>query len=575
MKKSLLTLVAVLALTIAASAQIVITEIMYNPPESGTDSLEYVELFNNSAATVDMSGWRLDYGTFNFTLPAGSTIGANAYRILAVKAAAMQNTFGIANAIQWPSGALSNNGATIKLTNAASNVIDEVTYDDAAPWPTDPDGLGYSLTLCDPNSDNAQAANWVAAVTATGQTINNILVYANPGAESACTGGANLNANDDNFIIVAGFGKNLTPLFNDIIPNPITFYEIVTPPMHGTVGFVFNNTINYTADLGYCGPDLFRYAVCDANGCDTATVNLSVICHKNYTIGQVDDENATGVADSLNVNCRLTGTVYGVNLRPVNNNTPATLFTLIDSNGDGIAVSSLISNFGYNVQEKDQITVYGRIGQFNGLTEIQPDTIIVNSQNNPLLAPQVVTALGENTESRLVKITNLKLVDPAEWTNGASGISGFNVRAVSDLHPLDTIFIRIDRDIETFNAPVPGQPFDLTGIGGQFDATSPYTSGYQVLPRYNADISTLSSTDQVNFESFVRLTPNPVNDLLTIQSDLNFDRIIVFSADGRIVETINNPALRNTLPATNWAAGIYFVRFEQQNAVWTSKVIKQ
>jgi len=33
---------------------IVITEIMYNPPESGTDSLEFIELMNNDTVTVNL-----------------------------------------------------------------------------------------------------------------------------------------------------------------------------------------------------------------------------------------------------------------------------------------------------------------------------------------------------------------------------------------------------------------------------------------------------------------------------------------------------------------------------------------
>jgi len=52
----------------AFSQDIVITEIMYNPPESGTDSLEFVEILNNSGAAYDMTGASFTDG-FNFTFP--------------------------------------------------------------------------------------------------------------------------------------------------------------------------------------------------------------------------------------------------------------------------------------------------------------------------------------------------------------------------------------------------------------------------------------------------------------------------------------------------------------------------
>jgi len=37
--------------------EIVITEIMYNPPESGTDSLEFLELYNNGVEIVNLEGF--------------------------------------------------------------------------------------------------------------------------------------------------------------------------------------------------------------------------------------------------------------------------------------------------------------------------------------------------------------------------------------------------------------------------------------------------------------------------------------------------------------------------------------
>ena len=74
MKKLAFTLLCAFALALTSQAQIVITEIMYNPPEANTDSLEYIEIYNNGNTTVDLENWSL-YGV-TFIFPA-TTLAPN------------------------------------------------------------------------------------------------------------------------------------------------------------------------------------------------------------------------------------------------------------------------------------------------------------------------------------------------------------------------------------------------------------------------------------------------------------------------------------------------------------------
>lgn len=575
MKKTLLTFSFFFALLFAAKAQIIITEIMYNPPESNTDTLEFIELYNNSASPVDLSGWTFSKGIV-FTFPAGASVAAGAYYTLAVKATAFQTVYGFAPQGEWTgtNNALSNGGEAIEIKDAGGNIIDELTYSNMLPWPTGSAGSGASIVLCDYNTDNSEAVNWQSATTATGVIVNSQEIKANPGAASGCTGTNNLIATNDQVNATSGESLNINVLDNDLLPNPVTSLTILTAPQHGTATVNGLIDINYAPDQGYCGDDALEYIVCDNGACDTALVTIHVICYNFYSIFQVTGENAAGVADSLGANVELQGTVYGVNLRPVNTGQPALLFTIIDNSGQGISVSSLNGNFGYTVQEKDKVTVRGKIGQFNGQTEVQLNQIFKISADNPLLAPTVVTALSEATESKLIKINNLHFVDPTQWTPGLANISGFTARAVSDDHPLDTIDIRIDRDVETFNSPIPNEPFDLTGIGGQFDGMSPFTSGYQVLPRYNADISTLSSTHFADFSAQVLLMPNPVSDVLIVNSTTAFDNMTVYSMHGQRMKTIEQPDFSESIPVTAFPAGVYFIRFEKAGAAWTTRFVK-
>lgn len=572
MKKATLALTLTLAFITAVNAQIVITEIMYNPPESNTDSLEYFEIYNNSNAAVDISGWSFTQGV-EHVFPAGTTMPAGSYLTLAKSASAFSSVFGF-QPIVWTNGALTNTpGEDIELSDANGNVIDVVDYMNAAPWPIEAAGGGSSLVLCDYNTDNNIASNWIAATTGTGVTINGKEVLGNPNAASGCQQSGNVVANPDFVFSPTGQSTTFNVLSNDLFLGASPAIVISGAPSQGSATVV-GNKIVYKSVTGYCGQDQFIYRVDNGTSNDTALVTVDVRCYPQRSILSVTGENADGVADELNTACELTGVVYGTNIRPLTGTAPSLLFTIIDAQGNGISVSSLNGQFGYTVKEKDNVTVRGTIQQFNGMTEIRPDTVIKNSAGNNLLAPTVVNTHTEATESKLIKINNLHLVDAAEWTTGV-GSSGFNVRAVSDNNPLDTILIRIDRDVETYNAPVPPQPFNLTGIGGQFDSSSPFTSGYQILPRYNADISTLMvGTKEADFSAEVSLSPNPTSDMLLIDMKTSFDRVTIITAGGRKVKTLEAPDAAFKVDVSLFAAGTYFVRFEKGGATWTTRFVK-
>lgn len=565
MKKLTLLLLCSLCFALSAKAQIVITEIMYNPPEGGTDTLEYIEFYNNSATPVNMEGWYL-FGV-NFTFPA-MTLNPGEYVVTAVRSSAMLNVFGV-NALQWGiNSALNNTGELLLLLNPAADTIDRVFYTNMAPWPTGAAGNGSSLVLCDPDDDNSLPASWQAAITPTGVTINNIMVLANPGDPSDCPAG--VTAVPDAYTVVSGTTTNLNVLSNDILPgagNPVV--TIAVNPQSGTATVNPDNTIAYTPTPGYCGSDVFTYQVCKGADCDQAAVNITVRCYPAYSIDQINGIDADGVADSLGVFCELTATVYGVDLR----GGTGFQFTMIDDNNDGITVFSAAQEFGYTVKEGDKITVRGIINQFNGLLQILPDALSKVSENNPLVTPLVVQVHSENTESKLIRINNLNYVDVADWTTG-QGMGGFNVRMVSATNPSDTILVRIDDNVDLYNQPAPPAPFNLTGIGGQFDNASPYTSGYQIAPRYIPDVSTLVGLKQADFSHEVRISPNPAADVLRIQTETMFEAIRIFNTDGRLIFVASKPAQALEIPVENLTSGVYIVRFEKSGEAWATRFVK-
>lgn len=202
-----------------------------------------------------------------------------------------------------------------------------------------------------------------------------------------------------------------------------------------------------------------------------------------YTIAQVHTENADGVADSLAVECELRGVVTSLDF----DGNAGLSFYITDGTGS-INVFNFVDVSNYVVTPGDSIHVQGVIEQFRGLTEIIPDSIGVISQGNPVPAPRLVTDLDESTESELVQMYGLSIVDTNEWTNSGSG---FNVRFMNAA-ATDTFLIRIDNDSEVFGTakPTAGAYYIITGIGNQFNptATAPFLDGYQLLPRYISDI---------------------------------------------------------------------------------------
>jgi hypothetical protein len=149
---------------------IVINEIHYDESDR-TSKSEFVELYNNSASAVDLSGWYFSSGvksgpalpggpSGDFTLPNGTTLPAGGYLVVAQDPATLFAKFGSAGALGPWFGKLSNSGEKITLRDAAGDVVDEVDYKLGFPWPTVGDPPDPSIELIDPNLDNNLGGNW-------------------------------------------------------------------------------------------------------------------------------------------------------------------------------------------------------------------------------------------------------------------------------------------------------------------------------------------------------------------------------------------------------------------------------
>jgi hypothetical protein len=153
----LLSLGPIAALATGQMPAVVINEINYAP--GGTNNpAEFIELYNNSNAAVDMTGWKFDAG-IDYTFPAATTLAAHGYLVISAMPSVFAARWGFTPLGPW-TGKLSNSGEQLRLRDAANNIVNSVTYGVGFPWPTAADGDGPSMELINPNLDNSLGGSW-------------------------------------------------------------------------------------------------------------------------------------------------------------------------------------------------------------------------------------------------------------------------------------------------------------------------------------------------------------------------------------------------------------------------------
>lgn len=178
----------------ADASNLVVSEINYRPGEPTQDEVaagfanrsdfEFVELRNiNPTRSIDLSGVSFTDGIqFDFDLDSRIREIAPGEVILIVKdRAAFEYRYGsgfpVAGEFQ-NSTKLANGGERLALVQGDLTPIRSFNYEDQAPWPSSPDGGGFSLTLINPvaNPDHSVPSSWRASVGVNGS----------PGGATAC-----------------------------------------------------------------------------------------------------------------------------------------------------------------------------------------------------------------------------------------------------------------------------------------------------------------------------------------------------------------------------------------------------
>ena len=168
---------------------LIISELHYNSSEpDSSDDLEFVEIHNHSDEEVGLTGWRIR-GEVDYDFYPGTIIAAGGTLVVlsfnpdnAARVADFRAAHGIDGSVALAGGyggKLDNGGGRVVLQSPDEPPIeepeyiphlveDEANYDDEAPWPASPDGLGDSLNRSDPHFWGNDSASWHAAAPTPG-----------------------------------------------------------------------------------------------------------------------------------------------------------------------------------------------------------------------------------------------------------------------------------------------------------------------------------------------------------------------------------------------------------------------
>jgi hypothetical protein len=142
-------------LSARADTSLTFNEIHYHPATNEA-LMEWVELYNQMAVDVDISGWALDGGV-HYVFPSNTIVRGGGFLLVGASPDTLAG-MGLANVLGPFAGRLSNSGEQFLLRNNSGRVVDQVTYGIDGDWPVAPNGSGFSLAKLDHDNASGPAA---------------------------------------------------------------------------------------------------------------------------------------------------------------------------------------------------------------------------------------------------------------------------------------------------------------------------------------------------------------------------------------------------------------------------------
>lgn len=585
-----------------SNAQVVISQVYGGGGNSGAQyTNDFVELFNRGTASVDISGWSIQYASSTGTtwsvntIPTSTSIAPGKYYLIKLAG----STVGVAlptpdlDVTTSPINLSGTNGK-VALVNSAialsGSTLTAGTYVDL---------VGYgSASAYEGTAATGALSNTTAAIRLNGGCTDN-------------------NANNTDFLVAAPSPRNsstatntcstapniaITSPVNATIYNPLTTSVTVNVSVSNftVANGTGNGHIHYTVDGG---ATVMKY--------DTTPIVLNGLAVGSHTIvvSLVDNNHAplspvasattqftiaasTNVANiaalragTLNAYYTLTGNAVVSHVRTpagtVTVNTTRNQKFIQDATG-GILIDDSAGKITTPFAVGDSMNnVSGQLIDFNGILELVPlqNQTVVSSGNT--LTPENISiaALNANVnnyESKLISFNNITItgtvvagvVTPLTAGQVFATSTNYNVFDGTTNGVLRTGFA----EANYIGTVIPTGAFNVTALGyDNVSSATPPVLTPQFIPRNLADFTTLQTQD--NEIAGLRIYPNPVsNGVLHVESHLNMEKTIsLFDVLGK--EIIKTTTSNNTINIANLNSGIYFVKITEGEKTATKKLV--
>lgn len=174
-------------------ADVVINEVLFNP--SGTDSgHEWIELYNNGTADIDISNWELEAGTSSFSskgiIPAGTTLPVDGYYLIGEADVAVDLGFSPNLVVSLGLGNASSSIDGIRVVDANGATIDTVLYGDPSTIGSWEDDNGPNPTSFAPEAGSAETIARVPNGVDTNLSGDDFQIMSNPTPMAENSGGS-------------------------------------------------------------------------------------------------------------------------------------------------------------------------------------------------------------------------------------------------------------------------------------------------------------------------------------------------------------------------------------------------
>ena len=592
-----------------SNAQVVISQVYGGGGNSGAQyTNDFVELFNRGTASVDISGWSIQYAsatgpsTAPFawavnSIPAGTSIAAGKYYLIKLAAGTTASSALPTPDLDVTTSPINMSGtagkvALVNSTTALTGTTLTVgTYVDMV-------GFGPTASYFEGTAPTAILSNTTAAIRLNGGCTDN-------------------NANNTDFLVAAPSPRNsstatntcstapniaITSPVNATIYNPLTTSVTVNVSVSNftVANGTGNGHIHYTVDGG---ATVMKY--------DTTPIVLNGLAVGSHTIvvSLVDNNHAplspvasattqftiaasTNVANiaalragTLNAYYTLTGNAVVSHVRTpagtVTVNTTRNQKFIQDATG-GILIDDSAGKITTPFAVGDSMNnVSGQLIDFNGILELVPlqNQTVVSSGNT--LTPENISiaALNANVnnyESKLISFNNITItgtvvagvVTPLTAGQVFATSTNYNVFDGTTNGVLRTGFA----EANYIGTVIPTGAFNVTALGyDNVSSATPPVLTPQFIPRNLADFTTLQTQD--NEIAGLRIYPNPVsNGVLHVESHLNMEKTIsLFDVLGK--EIIKTTTSNNTINIANLNSGIYIVKITEGEKTATKKLV--